>query len=135
MHPSRRLQHHHTSHLPPPPPHPHPPHAQVPLVVTTSFPDAVPDLLQQVLASISGSGYRAVLGSELAAGSGLSREESALVGRGRAGAGGAGGRRLGGGERTRLGAPVREGAFGTPRACVDRHCTSHPARPSIRLPD
>ena len=55
-------------------------HPQVPVVVVTSFPDAVPEALETALASIKASSYNAVLGSELVQpGEELTREESALV--------------------------------------------------------
>ena len=53
---------------------------QVPVVVVTSFPDAVPNALDTSLKSIKSSKYNVVLGSELVQlGEELSREENALV--------------------------------------------------------
>ena len=54
---------------------------QVPLILTTSFPDAVAKPLDNAIASIKRKKYKVVLSSELVhAGDELSREESALVG-------------------------------------------------------
>ncbi|EFN52179.1 hypothetical protein CHLNCDRAFT_139378 [Chlorella variabilis] len=53
---------------------------QVPVVVVTSFPDAVPEALETALESIKSSKYSVVLGNELVnLGEELTREESALV--------------------------------------------------------
>ena len=54
---------------------------QVPLILTTSFPDAVAKPLETALASIKRKKYKVVLSSDLVhPGDELSREESALVG-------------------------------------------------------
>ncbi len=54
---------------------------QVPLVVVTSWPDAVVDALETSLQSIKDGSYNVVLGSELVQpGEQLTREENALVG-------------------------------------------------------
>lgn len=65
-----------------PPPAPPPPASQLPVVVVTSFPDAVKDVLEASLASIKEWKYTAVLGRDLVAGpdeARLSREQRALV--------------------------------------------------------
>lgn len=53
---------------------------QVPVVVVTSFPDAVPEALDAVLKNIKEHKYNVVLGKDLTVEAQLSREESALVG-------------------------------------------------------
>jgi hypothetical protein len=58
----------------------------VPVVVVTSFPNAVPEALDSALESMKHHKYTVVLGSELAQpGQELTREESALVRVGRRG--------------------------------------------------
>jgi hypothetical protein len=58
------------------------------LVVVTSWPDAVPDVLDKALKSLKQHNYTVLLGSQLVqAGEELTREESALVGSCRAAAG------------------------------------------------
>jgi hypothetical protein len=53
---------------------------QVPVVVVTSFPDAVPEALETALESMKSNNYNVVLGNELVRpGEELTREESALV--------------------------------------------------------
>jgi hypothetical protein len=57
---------------------------QIPVIVVTSFPDAVPEALETALESITSRKYQVVLGSALVQpGEVLMREESSLV-RGRA---------------------------------------------------
>lgn len=55
------------------------PSGQVPLLVVTSFPDAIPEALSATLKNVREHKYQAVLGSDLPGGDELSREESALV--------------------------------------------------------
>ncbi|KAL4434825.1 hypothetical protein ABPG77_005352 [Micractinium sp. CCAP 211/92] len=52
---------------------------EVPLLVVTSFPDAIPEALSATLKNVREHKYQAVLGSDLPGGEELSREESALV--------------------------------------------------------
>lgn len=52
---------------------------EVPVLVVTSFPDAVPDALNATLKNIRDNKYQAVLGNELTLDAKLEREESALL--------------------------------------------------------